>query len=132
MIKALSLSILALPMLGLSTLAKADNYGCEAVLCFAGGKNINECQPTIKRVMRDLAKGKGFPHCTFVDAKGGQSQIVEQTGRYTNTIGKDSNVCPDGTVTEWWRKKKGWACNEVRVTFKGINDGADVTKIINW
>ena len=43
--------------------AQASEDGCKALLCFAGGRNVDECQSTINSVLRDLAKGKPFPHC---------------------------------------------------------------------
>lgn len=60
--------ILGLTLVGVSALASAkdENYGCRAFMCFAGGLNISECQSTINDVKKDLAKGKGFPHCSFV------------------------------------------------------------------
>jgi len=48
--------------------ANASNYGCAALLCFAAPMNpmsISECVPTVKRVFRDLFKGRGFPHCSM-------------------------------------------------------------------
>lgn len=46
-----------------SQTAQASDYGCKALLCFAGGRNVGECQSTINSVLRDLAKGKSFPSC---------------------------------------------------------------------
>lgn len=43
--------------------AQASDYGCKALLCFAGGRNVSECQSTINSVLRDLARGKSFPSC---------------------------------------------------------------------
>lgn len=62
--------ILGLTLASASTLiaAKDENYGCRAFMCFAGGLNVSECQSTISDVKKDLAKGKGFPHCSFVSS----------------------------------------------------------------
>ena len=43
--------------------AQASTDGCKALLCFAGGRNVSECQSTINSVLRDLARGKSFPSC---------------------------------------------------------------------
>lgn len=84
---------------GLASQAFASDYGCEALLCFAGGKNVSECQPTIKRVLKDLSKGKGFPHCSLVGG-GGQSSNGQSitdavtVSRYTEK--QKSPICKDG------------------------------------
>ena len=62
--------LLLFPLVALSSAVKADDYGCKALLCFAGGKNVSECQPTINQVLKDLKKGKSFPHCEMVNANG--------------------------------------------------------------
>lgn len=119
-------------MATLSTVAKADDFGCKAVLCFAGGKGLSECASTISEVKKRLAKGKGFPSCSFVDANGSQSDLVKQTGKFTRKLGRRNNVCPDGTVTNWY-KDRNYKCNAITVTFKGINeDGTDKVMEINW
>ncbi|MBE9401730.1 hypothetical protein IQR32_10330 [Acinetobacter albensis] len=81
--------ILGLTLVSVSALvaAKDENYGCRAFMCFAGGLNISECQSTISDVKKDLAKGKGFPHCSFVSGNkdgsmggsDGQSKISSYT-----------------------------------------------------
>ncbi|WP_151745297.1 hypothetical protein [Acinetobacter calcoaceticus] len=54
-----------IPLLTMPAVASASDYGCEALLCFAGGKNVSECQPTIKKVLKDLSRGKSFPSCAM-------------------------------------------------------------------
>lgn len=58
---------LAVGILALSASAStfAEDFGCKALLCFAGGKNVSECQSTINKVVKDMARGKSFPHCTM-------------------------------------------------------------------
>lgn len=51
--------------LGLSSPAFADDFACKALMCFAGGMNVSECQPTISEVKRKLARGHSFPQCIF-------------------------------------------------------------------
>lgn len=83
--------------LTMSSQAFADNYGCEALLCFAGGKGVSECQPTIKRVLKDLAKGKSFPHCTMVNGSGQATSEIKDAisvRRFTET--QKSPICKDG------------------------------------
>ncbi|EXS49364.1 hypothetical protein J659_4171 [Acinetobacter baumannii 1406589] len=91
-----------------------------------------ECADTVKQVKKDLARGRGFPHCTFVGDDGKQSNMVDQSGVWTRNLGKYNNVCPDGTITSWY-KKKNFKCNAINVTFKGAaEDGSDISKEINW
>lgn len=133
LLKNTLLSLLAIGGASVSSMAMADDFGCKAVLCFAGGKGLSECAPTISEVKKRLAKGKPFPSCAYQGPQGSANEIVQQSGRYTNTLGKDNNICPDGTRTDWWRKKKGWACNEITVTFIGANsDGSNMVQRINW
>lgn len=56
---------LALGALALSASAStfAEDFGCKALLCFAGGQNQAECQSTINKVIKDMARGKSFPRC---------------------------------------------------------------------
>jgi len=83
--------------LGLASPAFASDFGCQALLCFAGGKNVSECQPTIKRVLKDLAKGKGFPHCSLVGGQSSSGQSITdavKVSRYTEK--QKSPICKDG------------------------------------
>lgn len=83
------------PFLIMPTVASASDFGCEALLCFAGGKNVSECQNTIKKVIKDMAKGKSFPHCSFV---GASSSINQNSAVGTRTYNEVSPrpVCRDG------------------------------------
>lgn len=84
--------------LSLSSQAFASDFGCKALLCFAGGKGVSECQPTIKKVLKDLAKGKSFPHCSLVggSSSGGNSltDSMITVKRYTQT--QRNPLCQDG------------------------------------
>jgi hypothetical protein len=129
------LSILTVAMLGTTT-AKADDLGCKALLCFAGGKGLSECVSTINEVKKRLAKGKGFPHCSMskgVDTNGNSSFDYSASGKWRRDLGKNNNVCPDGSITNWWRSGKGFSCNAITLTIKGINpDGTDQVQEINF
>lgn len=83
-------SLLAISLLVTSSFALADSlvpemsssdeYGCKAFMCFAGGLGLSECQSTITKVHRDLAKGKGFPHCSFLGSNSDGSVGGKQFG----------------------------------------------------
>ncbi len=107
--------LLSLPVLAVSTVVKADNYGCEAFMCFAGGKNVNECQPTIKRVLKDLSKGKGFPHCSFVKGDGTTENNAISTRMFTERSNKP--ICRDG-VTRATRSFMGYTCKTIEINIK--------------
>ena len=78
-----------------SQVSKADDYGCTVFLCLAapadngGWQSISECVPPIKRMLRDLFLGKGFPSCDF---GGGDNQ-----GNYVQYNTSPYPPCPDGT-----------------------------------
>lgn len=102
-----------IPFLAMPVVASASDYGCEALLCFAGGKNVSECQPTIKRVLKDLAKGKGFPHCTFVGSNGQEeSASGVSVNRYTERW--NNKVCRDGQ-TRSTRTIGGYYCKTIEI-----------------
>lgn len=101
-------SLMALP-----TIASASDFGCQALLCFAGGKNVSECQPTIKKVLKDLAKGKSFPSCTFVGANGSEgSASGVSVKRYTERW--NNRVCRDGQ-TRATRSFMGYTCKTIEI-----------------
>lgn len=132
LLKNLLLSSLAIGGATVSSIAMADDFGCKAVLCFAGGKGLSECASTISEVKKRLAKGKGFPHCSFSGPNGEQNNVVQQSNVFTRKLGRNNNICPDGTKTSWY-KDKNFRCSAISVTFKGANpNGGDLTQEINW
>lgn len=71
--------------------AKADNWACEVVLCLsnpAGATAVAECVPPIKKLWRQLARGKGFPFC---DMSGGGST----PGNSVQNQRANGHNCPD-------------------------------------
>ena len=86
-------------MLGATSIASASDFGCQALMCFAGGKGVAECQSTIRQVLKDMAKGEGFPSCTFVSSNGGvagSSDDKVSTRRYTQNVPYNQRYCQDG------------------------------------
>ncbi|MGP3508422.1 hypothetical protein L0936_19475 [Paracidovorax citrulli] len=61
---------MALAMLSLFAAPPAHAVdGCKFLLCIAGPwTRIAECRPTVKEVLRDLAKGRPFPTCAMSGA----------------------------------------------------------------
>lgn len=93
----IALTIFASTMFIKPSTALASDFGCQALLCFAGGKGVAECQSTIRKVIRDLARGKGFPVCTFE----GPKKTIQSSENLVNTrlYRKPWNarqVCQDG------------------------------------
>ena len=97
--------------------AHADDFGCEALLCFAGGKNVSECQPTIKKVIKDMAKGKPFPHCSFVTANGKTENDAISANLQTIRVNKSDKFCPDG-VTKPTSSFMSKNCKAIKVEIK--------------
>ncbi len=119
-----------------ATSAIASDYGCEALLCFAGGKNVSECQPTIKRVLIDRAKGKVFPHCCMVSgsSSGGVSGSSEDfvNVRLYNERWR-SGVCRDGQ-TRAIRTIGGYYCKTIEINIKPeyAADPSHQKQFYNW
>ena len=132
LLKKLLLSSIMIGGASASSIALADDFGCKAVLCFAGGKGLSECASTTSEVKKRLAKGKSFPSCSFVGPSGQQDDLVKQSNRFTRHIGRNNNICPDGSKTGWYRDGT-FKCNAITVTFKGANpNGGDLIQEINW
>jgi hypothetical protein len=52
-----------------SSHARADDWGCQVLLCLSnpgGPTQYAECIPPIQRLWNELAKGRAFPTCTGV------------------------------------------------------------------
>ena len=51
-------------------MSERDEWGCTCLLCLAnpnGWKSVNECVPPVKRLFRELRKGKPLPKCPQAD-----------------------------------------------------------------
>lgn len=108
--------------LTLSSQAFASDFGCEALLCFAGGKGVSQCQPTIKKVIRDMAKGKPFPHCTLVG--GGSSS----GGGSNNTVTDPNSIITVKRYTE--TQRKGGLCKDGETNSRRIFSGYHICPTI--
>jgi hypothetical protein len=43
--------------------------GCTVLLCLAGNwGRIDQCKPPVRKLFKDLAKGRAFPRCSFASA----------------------------------------------------------------
>lgn len=89
-------------------LSSKDEHGCKAIMCFSGGMGLSECQSTIKKVYKDLAKGKSFPHCSFIGGSNdGNSQNANDPAisKFTTHNGKDNvYLFKDGILVKKIRK----------------------------
>lgn len=117
-----------------ATSAIASDFGCQALLCFAGGKNVSECKPTIKKVIKDMSRGKSFPHCSLVNSSGqetGGTGDIIQVSQYRERWG--SGVCRDGE-TRPYRKNKKWYCNTIEFNVKPqyAADKSHQQQFYNW
>lgn len=115
--------LVALPLVSSSALA--DDFGCQALLCFAGGKNVSECQPTVKKVIRDMSKGKPFPHCKMTGSSSFGSSNGSNTPKETKdmitvkhyTQRQKNRICQDG-VTVGTRTFVGYSCKTIEINVK--------------
>lgn len=65
----LSVSFMLLSYLISGSNARADDWGCEVILCLSnpgGPTQYAECRPPIQKLWRALAKGHSFPACSGV------------------------------------------------------------------
>lgn len=70
--RVFSIMLLVSAAMPLSMRASAgDLWGCEVLLCLAASYGVpSECKPPLKKLWKNLLKGKSFPSCTFVSADG--------------------------------------------------------------
>jgi hypothetical protein len=79
-----------------SVAARADDFGCTVLLCLAnpaGPMAVAECVSPIKKLYRNLARGKAFPTCDMAsapDAPTGKSWAQPGVSYY--------DQCPPGTT----------------------------------
>jgi hypothetical protein len=82
-------------------LARSD-YGCEVLLCLAnpqGPRAVSQCVPPINRLMRDLARGRGFPTCSMATGPNGRS-YASPTSSYYDACPTGTSELPMGQVAE--------------------------------
>lgn len=70
------LSCIFLTASALSTPARAVD-GCKVLLCMAGSwRSIAACEPVVREALRDLARGRAWPHCAMAGASQSANQYV--------------------------------------------------------
>ena len=119
-----------LAVMGLTTIATPalaeDNYGCQALLCFAAAnpRGISECVGTVNRVVRDLARGRGFPTCTFSSPSG--SSLGSSNNNPSIPISAErrfitpSPYCPDRAVRAQGNRGS-YYCRYIEMTYQDEN-----------
>jgi hypothetical protein len=79
-----------------TVVARADDFGCTVLLCLAnpaGPMAVAECVSPIKKLYRNLARGKAFPKCDMAsapDTSTGKSWAQHGVSYY--------DQCPPGTT----------------------------------
>lgn len=66
-------TIAILGFMASAPMAAASDWGCEVALCLASPQDplqYSACVPPIKKLYRELAKGKGFPSCASAGGAG--------------------------------------------------------------
>lgn len=81
---------------------------------------MSECRSTIKKVVRDMARGKAFPHCAFVSADGSNgSDDIIKTRMYLHKIKGGDKHCPDGeTKRNPISTNSNAFCNAIEIKIK--------------
>ena len=71
--------------------------------------------------------------CSIQSPNGSNNEVSYSTSNvFTRKLGRNNNVCPDGTRTSWY-KDKNFRCSAITLTIKGMNeDGSDNVQEINW
>jgi hypothetical protein len=91
---ALSLSDASVAQTHKAAIPKSTHdWGCEVLLCLAnpaGPTAVAPCVPPIRRLWRELARGRPFPTCPMASGPGGRS-FARPASRYYDP-------CPDGTA----------------------------------
>lgn len=114
------LSMLIGVVMASSMPAHADDYGCTVLLCLAnpaGPMAVAECVPSIKKLYRDLARGRAFPTCQMAnasDAPGGKSWAEHGVSYY--------DPCPAGT-TALEAGAYATRSTDSSTYYRGIGDG---------
>lgn len=83
--------LLSLVTLVVPTIGFASDFGCKVLLCLAdprGPTTESECKPPIRKLFRDLARGKPFPKCDMASGPNGTSYAKQGYSYYDN--------CPAG------------------------------------
>lgn len=102
--------------------ANASDYGCRVLLCLANPKGptaVSECEPPIRQLFRDLAKGKPFPRCDFSGPGGSSSK-----GTYAAQGYGWYDDCPKGTSPLATRELGFVKGREKDGPVMGIGDGS--------
>lgn len=106
--------------------AQASEHGCSVLLCMAnpqGPMKLGECVPPMKKLFKDLAKGKVFPKCSFSNGGASAQHFAENQSAsgsfchpdYLVKVGKKKVCMMKGAVTVtvegaktnriWWDDK---------------------------
>jgi hypothetical protein len=94
-LKSFPLLVLLSVVLNISfaSVAKADDWACEVLLCLSNPKGptaVAPCVPPIKKLWRELAKGHAFPTCIMGSGNGGNGA----SHRFA-----DADFCPSNYLT---------------------------------
>lgn len=90
----------------LNTMAQADDWGCEVLLCLSnpqGPMAVSQCVPPIRKLWRELARGHGFPTCLMSNSQ----------NQYAKHEWASASNCPPGALSydqnnqEYYCRKSG-------------------------
>lgn len=111
----LSVSLVLPSYLISSSNARADDWGCQVILCLSnpgGPTQYAECRPPIQKLWRALAKGHSFPTCSGVgfhsSRPGYEPYYCDDGFRLTGSFGRANDDGASGPVlSARWQRQDG-------------------------
>ncbi|WUR13795.1 hypothetical protein E7V67_001435 [[Empedobacter] haloabium] len=111
----------ALALAGAGGLAQASEHGCKVLLCLAnprGPMDAAACVEPIRKLYRDLARGRAFPSCDMASAPQGTAPS-RSWAQYGVSF---YDPCPPGTST---LAQGALAADGATNVYTGTGDGGD-------
>lgn len=101
--------------------AQASDHGCQVLLCLAnpaGPMKLGECVPPIKKLFKDLAKGKVFPSCNF--SSGAGQDIGASKQHFASNKAAHAGFCHPDYLAKVGKKKVCLMKGAVTTTVDGV------------
>jgi len=106
---------------------QASEHGCTVLLCLSnpaangGPTGVAECVPPIRRLYRDLSRGRPFPGCDLEDGNDGRSYARQVLDPYDPCPDRLQPATPETMVAEGRRVARG----VVQIGPARMSQGAD-------
>jgi hypothetical protein len=115
--------------------AHASDHGCTVLMCLsnpAGPTAVTECVPPIKKLWRDLSKGRAFPSCDEADGADGKRSFVRQVRTHYAECSSGLRALESDRVAVLANLVSTgvWALAPDRVEYPGIGSGDDLSVML--